>query len=164
MKRFKIEYLVSFAALALICFLVGVFVGRNSVHISGGVILEMETSGVDNTSSDNADGEAKIETVEETSETEDTAEVSAVLPVSDEEETTEALDIQVEEESEGLVNINTATRAELETLPGIGEVISQRIVDYREENGPFETVEEIMLVSGIGEKKFEAIRSMITVR
>ena len=159
MKRLKIEYLVSFAALALVCFLVGVFVGRNSVHISGGVILEMETATVEEVPSNDEGGE---EESEEPSETVGDLESPAPLPATDEEETTGALYAQ--EDSDERMNINTATAAELETLPGIGEVLSQRIVEYREEHGPFESVEEIMLVSGIGEKKFEAIRSMITVR
>lgn len=59
------------------------------------------------------------------------------------------------EESTKLVNINTATVAELETLPGIGPTIAQRIVDYREKYGAFKSVEGLRNVSGIGDKKFE---------
>jgi competence protein ComEA len=63
----------------------------------------------------------------------------------------------------GPVNINTAAAEELETLPGIGEVTAQRIIDYREANGPFETIEDIQNVSGIGPKTFEGMRDLITV-
>jgi competence protein ComEA len=63
----------------------------------------------------------------------------------------------------GAVNINTATANELETLPGIGEVTAQRIIDYRETNGPFETIEDIQDVSGIGPKTFEGMKDLITV-
>jgi competence protein ComEA len=62
-----------------------------------------------------------------------------------------------------LVNINTATASELETLPGVGEVTARRIVEYREANGPFVTIEEIQEVSGIGPKTFEGLREVITV-
>jgi competence protein ComEA len=66
--------------------------------------------------------------------------------------------------SEGaLVNINTATASELETLPGVGEVTAQRIIEYREANGPFESIEEIQEVSGIGPKTFAGMEEMITV-
>ncbi len=63
----------------------------------------------------------------------------------------------------GLVNINTAPASELETLPGVGEVTAQRIIEYREANGPFGTIEAIQNVSGIGPKTFEGMREMITV-
>ena len=66
-------------------------------------------------------------------------------------------------EQSRLININTAGAAELETLNGIGKVIAQRIIDYRTENGGFDSIEEIMEVSGIGEKKFAAIKDYITV-
>jgi competence protein ComEA len=63
----------------------------------------------------------------------------------------------------GPININTATADELETLPGVGEVTAQRIVAYREENGPFESIEEIQEVAGIGAKTFEGMRDLIAV-
>ncbi len=62
-----------------------------------------------------------------------------------------------------LININTATQSELESLPGIGPTLAQRIIEYRETNGYFQTIEDIKKVSGIGNKKFEAIKDLITV-
>ncbi len=61
------------------------------------------------------------------------------------------------------VNINTASWEELTALDGIGDVLAKRIVAYREQNGPFSSAEELMEISGIGEKKFQAIREQITV-
>lgn len=63
----------------------------------------------------------------------------------------------------GPVNINTATAAELETLSGVGPKTAEAIVEYREANGPFESIEGIMNVPGIGEGTFEKIRDEITV-
>ena len=61
------------------------------------------------------------------------------------------------------VNINTASQADLETLPGIGPVIAQAIIQFRLENGPFIEVNDIQSVSGIGPVTFEKIQSLITV-
>ena len=61
------------------------------------------------------------------------------------------------------VNINTATQTELETLPGIGPSLALKIINYRKENGKFSSIEQIKEVSGIGESKFERLKSFITV-
>lgn len=61
------------------------------------------------------------------------------------------------------LNLNTAGAEELAELPGIGEELARRIVEYREENGPFEQLEDIMRVSGIGEGKFANLEGWITV-
>jgi len=62
-----------------------------------------------------------------------------------------------------LININTASSALLETLPGIGPVTAGRIIDYREQHGPFRNVNNITQVEGISTSKFEAIKSLITI-
>jgi competence protein ComEA len=62
-----------------------------------------------------------------------------------------------------IVNLNNGTLADLDTLPGIGPAIAQRIIDYREANGPFTTIEQIMDVSGIGPATFDKIKDRITV-
>jgi len=62
----------------------------------------------------------------------------------------------------GLVNINTASAAELETLPRVGPSTAQRIIAYRQEHGPFATIEEIQNVSGIGPATFEQLKDLIT--
>ena len=62
-----------------------------------------------------------------------------------------------------IVNINTASQTELETLPGIGPSIALRIINYREENGRFSCIEDIKNVSGIGDSKFDDIKNYITV-
>ncbi len=61
------------------------------------------------------------------------------------------------------LDINTATLSQLQKLPGIGPAIAQRILDYRQENGPFSSVGELVNVDGIGEAKLEAILDYITV-
>jgi competence protein ComEA len=65
--------------------------------------------------------------------------------------------------SGGLVNVNTATAEELETLPGIGEVTAQAIIDHRTENGPFTSVDQLLDVTGIGDVTLENIRDLVTV-
>lgn len=62
------------------------------------------------------------------------------------------------------LNINTADLASLESLPGIGPSLAQRIIDYRQAHGSFERIEDIMEVSGIGEAIFEGLQDLITVR
>ena len=61
------------------------------------------------------------------------------------------------------VNINTATKAQLQTVPGIGEKTAAKIIVYRETNGAFQSVEDIRHVEGIGEKMFQSIKEYICV-
>jgi competence protein ComEA len=63
----------------------------------------------------------------------------------------------------GPVNVNTAGAEELDSLPGIGQEYAKRIIQYREENGPFRSIEELKNVPGIGDKRFEQIKSLVSV-
>lgn len=64
---------------------------------------------------------------------------------------------------EELVDINSAPLEELDKLPGIGPTIAQRIIDYREDNGPFASIEDILNVAGVGSATFDEIKDLITV-
>ena len=61
------------------------------------------------------------------------------------------------------VNINTASKDKLTKLPGIGESVAKKIIKYREDNGDFENIEDIMNIPGIGENKFNSIKDMIVI-
>ena len=61
------------------------------------------------------------------------------------------------------VNINSASKRELDALPGIGEVLAQRIIDYRSANGPFQSVDELIRIKGIGEKTLAKLKPYATV-
>lgn len=67
------------------------------------------------------------------------------------------------EPQNGKININTASKNLLVSINGIGDKIAERIIKYREENGKFETIEDIMKINGIGDSKFEDIKDYITV-
>ncbi|HIE37821.1 MAG TPA: ComEA family DNA-binding protein, partial [Anaerolineales bacterium] len=84
------------------------------------------------------------------------------VPRMGEESPQPALSGGVTASDEPLIDINTAAPAELESLPHIGPATAQRIVEYRQDHGPFETIEEIMEVPGIGPVTFEEIRNRIT--
>lgn len=62
-----------------------------------------------------------------------------------------------------VVNLNSATLQELETLPGVGAKTAERIIDYRTKKGPFKKIEELMKVQGIGEKSFLKLKPQLTV-
>ena len=158
MKLKKAEIAAILAAFAFVCFTVGFFIGRNTRK----AVITVETentaavlSAAQNTvSAETSDTETKLDTETKT----DTGAKSDTETKPDTETGTEA-----ESRVAGKININTAGLGQLETLPGIGAVLAQRIIDYREENGAFLTVEEIKEVSGIGDKRFDAIKDCICV-
>lgn len=66
-------------------------------------------------------------------------------------------------DSRSCVNINTATAEQLIELPGVGEVMSRRIIEYRERNGPFRRSQEVIIIEGFSEKKYRALAELICV-
>jgi competence protein ComEA len=66
-------------------------------------------------------------------------------------------------ESRRVVNVNTADTSQLALLPRVGPAVAQRIVDFRKENGPFKSSEDLMLVQGIGEKTYQLIKPYVAV-
>jgi competence protein ComEA len=123
---------------------------KDAIEAAGGFLADANTEKI-NLASSVADGQEIV--VPNLSETLDG--VGGEVPT--EEGTTET------ESPSYLIDINYATAEELETLPGIGPTLALRIVQYREEHGPFQTIEDIMNVSGIGQATFEKIKDYIYV-
>lgn len=65
---------------------------------------------------------------------------------------------------DGLIGVNSASVSELERLPGVGPVLASRIVEFREANGPFSEMEDLLDVAGIGEAKLSALRDLLKLR
>ena len=72
-------------------------------------------------------------------------------------------DVVPAEDSRARINLNSATAEELEDLPSIGEVIAARIIAYREQNGPFRSVDDLIHVEGISDRTIDEIRNLVTV-
>ena len=70
--------------------------------------------------------------------------------------------LSVDRPARGLLNLNTASRADLENLPLVGEVLADRIVEYRNDNGPFLRIDHVMAVRGIGPTTYAAIRELVS--
>jgi competence protein ComEA len=66
-------------------------------------------------------------------------------------------------QNRGSINLNTASAAELERLPGVGPMLAERIITYRETNGRFRRAEHLMMVQGISDRKFRALQSLVRV-
>ena len=83
-----------------------------------------------------------------------------VLPVSG---ASGVATVEPDSTSAGLININSATASELDSLPGIGPALSARIIEHRETNGPFRTIDDLEAVKGISERMVNEMRGLITV-
>ena len=162
MKLRRLEFVVIGLTLAFACFIGGFFTGRSwsavnvisvsaqsdEVHQTDGV-----TQGVPDNPAINVPG------------------ISIAVPPADTEQmqldnTQAVITPEVSgtpRSGDGRININLASQSELTDLPGIGNVLASRIVDYRRQHGDFARIEDIRNVSGIGEKRYEAIQDKITV-
>lgn len=136
----KAEIAVILVTLLCLMFTAGFFIGRSTARSPVTIDRLSSVSGAEASSGAAA--------------TEDNPGADGVLPVSGTAESPG---------NNARININTATLAELVSLPGIGEVIAQKIIDYRAEIGGFKNIEQIQGVKGIGEKKFGSIKDLITV-
>jgi competence protein ComEA len=74
-----------------------------------------------------------------------------------------AAPVAAAEAPSGVVNVNTASAEQLDLLPGVGPAIASRILDYRQKNGAFKSLDDLMLVQGIGEKSFAKMKPYLTL-
>lgn len=158
MRLRRFEFIFIGITLAFVCFMGGFFSGRNVSSVS---IAEITTQNGDS---------ASITITTEARQVADASSVSQQRSDSPEpaatQDTTVAVQIDIVEQpiiTDSRVNINTASHSQLTSLPGIGSVLAERIIDYRVRNGNFSRIEELRNVSGIGERRFEAIADLITV-
>lgn len=149
MKRINFGVILIAITAVFLALCLGYYLGANSSSDSIQVITQRSEDNAEASAALRSDTRAPLESTEDTE-----------MPSSALTENTESIPSAT---AAFPMNINTASAEELALLPGIGEVLAGRIVAYREEHGAFVSIEELMDVKGIGEKRFEAIRDKITV-
>lgn len=145
MKQIKTEWLLLVLALLFLSFCAGHWLGSRSSQEGLRVITERTADTQPASESAQSNTERTSDNTAQTDAPADTRGTTAATTGSEK------------------LNLNTATLAELKTLPGIGDVLAQRIIDYRDAHGGFASVEELDAVEGIGAKRLDAIRDYITV-
>jgi len=164
MRLRRLEFAIIGITLAFACFMGGFFTGRSwsAVHITAVATQNEETNGVGIGISAGVSLQANEPAVQETQSNPTTpveeVATAPLAPAPEEQDT-----IGAPRGGDGRININLASQSELTDLPGIGSVLASRIIDYRRQHGDFLRIEDIRNVSGIGEKRYEAIQDKITV-
>jgi len=162
MRLRRLEIIFIGITLAFICFMGGFFTGRSwsVVNIVAAISETENNTGttVNLASVQTPQDEQQSQSVIQNPVTDDKQEPAEIPDTEAPSEATGA-----PKQGDGKININIASQSELKDLPGIGDVLASRIIDYRRQNGDFSRIEDIKNVSGIGEKRFQAIEDKITV-
>jgi competence protein ComEA len=162
MRLRRLELVVIGVTLAFACFMGGFFTGRSwsVVDITAVATQNGEAQGV-GISITTTGGAAQDGTMPADNSHNDAT--SREQPQNDTGGNSQTESAGAPRGGDGKININLATQSELMDLPGIGSVLASRIVDYRRQHGDFSRIEDLRSVSGIGEKRYEAIQDKITV-
>ena len=168
MRLRRLEFVVIGLTLAFAFFIGGFFAGRNwsAVNI---VPVSAHNDEFNHTVGNGAQSSDSVLQTESDSPANDSKETTIAVPPVDIEQIPQVPKSGVSPEAgapragDGRININLASQSELTDLPGIGNVLASRIIDYRRQHGDFARIEDLRNVSGIGEKRYEAIQDKVTV-
>jgi len=167
MRLRRLEFVIIGVTLAFVFFTGGFFTGRNfnSVNITS---VATQNGGTSSTTGNNQLQQLGTESDPGTSSNSAGTANQTNQGQDPSEDTGNNVSVQTPESpgtprGDGRININLASQSELTDLPGIGSVLASRIIDYRRQHGDFLRIEDLRNVSGIGEKRYEAIEDKITV-
>jgi competence protein ComEA len=160
MRLRRLELAIIGVTLAFACFMGGFFTGRSWSAVN---IVAVATQGEESYGVGISITQPEAP-VQENTTTPATPAVDNAQTTPAAQETNQPAEVLItSRDGDGKININLASQSELMDLPGIGNVLASRIVDHRRQYGDFTRIEDIRDVSGIGEKRYEAIQDKITV-